>query len=179
MIYVGTSALVKLVFQQPDSRALTDRLTSRVNLPIVTSNLSTIELFRTRRRTDQGALDDARRHLGGIDRLPISQVVVEQIAIISPRELRRDDRNPLCQCIITESGVDPIHRVWRSSLLSRHSSRSGGDLTAVRDVGHGPNSSVPTHAMTGQRETTLLMARAAVWPNFVGAGGLEPSTSAV
>ena len=91
MIYIDTSALVKLLFEEPESLALTNWLTSRANVPKVSSDLSTVELLRTCQRIDEGALDDARRLLGGIDLLPIDHVVVEQAAAIAPRELRSLD----------------------------------------------------------------------------------------
>jgi predicted nucleic acid-binding protein len=91
VIYIDTSALVKLLFEEPESLALTDWLTSRVDVPKVSSDVSTVELLRTCQRIDDGALDDARRLLGGIDLLPIDHVVVEQAAAISPRELRSLD----------------------------------------------------------------------------------------
>lgn len=91
MIYIDTSALVKLLFEEPESLALADWLTSRADVPKVSSDLSTVELLRTCQRIGDGALDDARRLLGGIDLLPIDHVVVEQAAVIFPRELRSLD----------------------------------------------------------------------------------------
>lgn len=99
MIYLDTSALVKLLFEEPESLALAEWLTSRVDVPKVSSDLSTVELLRTCQRIDDGALDDARRLLGGIDLLPLDHVVVEQAATISPRELRSLDAIHLASAI--------------------------------------------------------------------------------
>lgn len=99
MIYIDTSALVKLLFEEPESLALSEWLTSRDDVAKVSSNLSTVELLRTCQRIDDGALDDARRLLGGIDLLPLDHVVVEQAASISPRELRSLDAIHLASAV--------------------------------------------------------------------------------
>lgn len=99
MIYMDTSALVKLLFEEPESLALTDWLTTRISAPKVSSDLSTVELLRACRRTDDGALDDARRLLGGIDLLPIDHSLAEQAATVSPHELRSLDAIHLASAI--------------------------------------------------------------------------------
>lgn len=91
MIYIDTSALVKLLFDEPESIALTDWLSSRTDIPKVSSDLSTVELLRTCLRINESMLDDARRLLDGIDLVPIDHVVVEQAATMVPHELRSLD----------------------------------------------------------------------------------------
>jgi predicted nucleic acid-binding protein len=91
MIYIDTSALVKLLFDEPESSALTDWLILKNEIPKVSSDLSTVELLRTCQRIDESLVDDARRLLDGIDLVPIDHVIVEQAAILIPRELRSLD----------------------------------------------------------------------------------------
>ena len=91
MIYIDTSALVKLLFDEPESSALTDWLTVKNEIPKVSSDLSTVELLRTCQRIDESLVDDARRLLDGVDLVPIDHVIVEQAAILIPRELRSLD----------------------------------------------------------------------------------------
>lgn len=102
MIYIDTSALVKLLFDEPESTALSDWLTLRTEVPKVSSDLSTIELLRTCQRIDVSLVDDARRLLDGIDLVPIDHVVVEQAAIVVPWEL---------------SSLDAIHLASALSLI--------------------------------------------------------------
>ncbi len=87
MIYIDTSALVKLLFDEPESAALTDWLTQKSETPKVSSDLSTVELLRTCQRIDGSSVDDARRLLHGVDLLPIDHVIVERAAVLAPREL--------------------------------------------------------------------------------------------
>ncbi|MDE2282465.1 MAG: type II toxin-antitoxin system VapC family toxin [Actinomycetales bacterium] len=91
MIYIDTSALVKLLFDEPESKALTDWLTQNAEKPKVSSDLSTVELLRTCQRIDGSIVDDARRLLDGVDLVPIDHMIVEQAANLVPRELRSLD----------------------------------------------------------------------------------------
>jgi uncharacterized protein len=91
VIYIDTSALVKLLFDEPESTALTDWLTQKTEIPKVSSDLSTVELLRTCQRIDGSLVDDARRLLGGVDLVPIDHVIVERAAILVPRDLRSLD----------------------------------------------------------------------------------------
>lgn len=91
MIYIDTSALVKLLFDEPESNALTDWLTERSEIPKVSSDLSTVELLRTCQRIDGSLIEDARRLLDGVDLVPIDRAIVEQAATLAPRELRSLD----------------------------------------------------------------------------------------
>ena len=91
MIYIDTSALVKLLFDEPESIALTNWLSLKTDVPKVSSDLSTVELLRTCQRINESLVDDARRLLAGVDLMPIDHVVVEQAATIVPHELRSLD----------------------------------------------------------------------------------------
>jgi len=87
VIYFDTSALVKLVFEEAESAALVEWLNVRVDVPKVTSDLSTIELLRTCRRVDERSVDDANLLLEGIDHLPVDRSIVERAATLLPSEL--------------------------------------------------------------------------------------------
>ena len=91
MIYIDTSALVKLLFDEPESSALSDWLTRMNEIPKVSSDMSTVELLRTCQRIDESLVDDARRLLDGVDLVPIDHVIVEQAANMIPYELRSLD----------------------------------------------------------------------------------------
>jgi predicted nucleic acid-binding protein len=88
VIYFDTSALVKLVFEETESAALAEWLSVREDVPKISSDLSTIELLRTCRRVDDGAVEGANSLLRGIDLLPLDRSIVEKAATLVPSELR-------------------------------------------------------------------------------------------
>lgn len=88
MIYLDSSALVKLVFDEAESEALARWLGERQDVPKISSQISTIELLRTCRRRDEDAVAGARQLLAGLDLVPIGADLVEQAALVSPPLLR-------------------------------------------------------------------------------------------
>lgn len=105
MIYFDTSALVKLVFDETESAALAEWLTLRADVPKVSSDLSTIELLRTCRRVDEGAVEGANLLLGGIDLLPMDRAIVEKAASLVPTELRSLDAIHLASALSVKTSL--------------------------------------------------------------------------
>ncbi len=108
MIYFDTSALVKLVFDETESAALAEWLTLRADVPKVSSDLSTIELLRTCRRVDEGAVEGAVLLLGGIDLLPIDRAIVEKAATLIPTELRSLDAIHLASALSVKTNLTAL-----------------------------------------------------------------------
>jgi len=88
MIYLDTSALVKLVLEEDESAALAEWLSARVDVPKISSDLAKIELPRVCRRVDQGAVAAATRLLDGVDLVPMDRTIVETAAVVTPVDLR-------------------------------------------------------------------------------------------
>ena len=91
MIYLDTSALVKLVFDEIESEALFGWLNVRSDVPKLTAEVSTVELVRTCRRYDEAAIPAARELLAGLDLIPLTSDLVESAALIGPVDLRSLD----------------------------------------------------------------------------------------
>ena len=108
MIYFDTSALVKLVFDETESAALAEWLTLRADVPKVSSDLSTIELLRTCRRVDEGAVEGAVLLLGGIDLLPMDRAIVEKAATLIPTELRSLDAIHLASALSVKTNLTAL-----------------------------------------------------------------------
>lgn len=108
MIYLDTSALVKLVFEEDESAALGEWLSSRVDVPKISSDLSIIELMRVCRRADPSVAPDARRLLDGIDLLPIDRAVVERAAEVTPTQLRSLDAVHLASVLLLQTDLTAL-----------------------------------------------------------------------
>jgi predicted nucleic acid-binding protein len=108
VIYLDSSALVKLVFDETESAALAEWLTVRADVPKVSSDLSTIELLRTCRRVDEDAVEGANLLLGGIDLLPMDRAIVEKAATLVPTELRSLDAIHLASALSVKANLTAL-----------------------------------------------------------------------
>ncbi len=108
MIYFDPSALVKLVFDEAESVALAEWLTVRADVPKVSSDLSIIELLRTCRRVDEGAVESANLLLGGIDLLPMDRAIVEKAATLVPTDLRSLDAIHLASALSVKANLTAL-----------------------------------------------------------------------
>lgn len=106
MIYLDTSALVKLVFEEAESAALAGWLGAREVVPKISSEVATIELLRTCRRRAAATEPDARQLLRGLDLVPLSADVIERAALVGPSELRSLDAVHLASALSLADGVD-------------------------------------------------------------------------
>jgi uncharacterized protein len=108
VIYIDTSALVKLIFEEAESAALVEWLSARQNVPRVTSELSTVELLRACRRVDDEAVEGAKFLLGGIDLLPMDRVIVERAASLPPTEMRSLDAIHLVSALSVKTNLTAL-----------------------------------------------------------------------
>jgi uncharacterized protein len=91
LIYLDTSALVKLVFEEAESEALALWLDGQSDVPKLSAEVATIELVRACRRYDEAAVLAARELLAGLDLIPLTGDLVESAALAGPPELRSLD----------------------------------------------------------------------------------------
>lgn len=91
MIYLDSSALLKLLFQEPESDSLEQWLTQRATTPLLSSELARVEVLRASRRIDPEALPGARTLLAGLDLIPLTGAVADQAAYVGDTLLRSLD----------------------------------------------------------------------------------------
>ena len=91
MIYLDSSALLKLLFQEPDSDALEGWLSSRPTTALVSSELAKIEVIRATRRLGADALPAARALVSQLDIIPLTSSLITESAEVGPPLLRSLD----------------------------------------------------------------------------------------
>ena len=107
MIYLDSSAVVKLLIQEAESDELESWLTlSRASAPVVSSALTRVEVLRACRRVDEALLPPARDLLRGVDLMPLDSAIVETAAELTPAVLRSLDALHLATAIQLGAGLD-------------------------------------------------------------------------
>lgn len=91
MIYLDSSALLKLLYEEPESAALVSWVEQRVGTPVVTSELAKVEVLRACRRIRAEALPSARALLSQLDLIPLSGHVIAAACEVGADPLRTLD----------------------------------------------------------------------------------------
>lgn len=91
MIYLDSSALLKLLHDEAESVALADWLTARTGTPLVSSALAKVEVVRACRRINPATLREATALLAGLDLIPLSGAVIDHAADVGETMLRSLD----------------------------------------------------------------------------------------
>lgn len=90
-LYLDTSALVKLLFAEPESPALRTYLSERATLPRASCSLSRTELRRAVRRTSQDLLPAAEHVLSGLALVRLDDALLDTAGTLGPAILRSLD----------------------------------------------------------------------------------------
>jgi uncharacterized protein len=87
MIYLDSSALVKLALTEPESAALARWLADRADQPLVSSVLHRAEVPRAVWRAEPGALPRSYRVIKRIAKVALTADVLDTSATLPPQEL--------------------------------------------------------------------------------------------
>ena len=87
MIYLDSSALVKLAVTEPESAALANWLAERADQPLVSSALHRAEVPRAVWRAEPGALPRSYRLIKRIARVALTADVLDNSATLPPQGL--------------------------------------------------------------------------------------------
>lgn len=104
--YLDTSAFIKLVRSEPESRALRAELAGR---EIFSSVLLSVEGRRAARRYGTLALNRARAALAAVTLLPIDQPIIDAAGELEPAELRSLDAVHLATIISVGEDVERVY----------------------------------------------------------------------
>ena len=87
MIYLDSSALVKLALTEPESAALASWLADRADQDLVSSALHRTEVLRAIWRAEPGALPRGQRIIRRIGRVALSHDILDNAATLPPARL--------------------------------------------------------------------------------------------
>ncbi len=99
MIYLDTSALMKLVIRERESMILREWLTADSQRLKVTSDLGRVEMFRACQRADPQCLAIAEQILAEFETIPIAPRVVERAIDVGQPSLRTLDAIHLASAV--------------------------------------------------------------------------------
>ena len=105
MIYLDSSALLKLLVDEAESAALAEFLAGHSDVRPVTSELAQVEVARALRRLAPEALGDARLLLAQLDTIPLDANVLQLAADLEPPLLRTLDALHLASAIGLEDAL--------------------------------------------------------------------------
>lgn len=106
MIYLDSSALLKLVRAEAHSADLTAWLAARSEMPLVSSTLARVEVLRTCRRIDERLLVQGRTVLSALDMVPVGDDVLEAAAELADPVLRSLDAVHLASALALDPDLD-------------------------------------------------------------------------
>jgi uncharacterized protein len=87
VIYLDSSALVKLALNEPETSALTSFIAARADQALVSSSLHRAEVLRAIWRAEPGALPRAQRMIRRVSLVTLSHDLLDNAATLPPGEL--------------------------------------------------------------------------------------------
>lgn len=127
MLYLDSSAIVKLVAREPETPALVEAV--RADPAVVSSALALTEVIRAVRRT-RGQVDRAREVLDGIALVPIDDAILRDAADLSPAGLRTLDALHLATARSVAEDISSL--ITYDGRLAEAATAAGITVTAPR-----------------------------------------------
>ena len=100
MIYLDSSAVMKLVRREAETASMIDWLRDRGDVLAVTSQLGRVEVLRAARRAGGNVLVEARAVVGDLDLVPLSRAVQDVAGEIGDPLLRTLDALHLASALL-------------------------------------------------------------------------------
>jgi predicted nucleic acid-binding protein len=91
VIYLDSSALLKLLFEESESAALASWISDRATIPVVSSELARLEVVRAARRLDDQVVPAARSLVAQLDLIPLRAALLDEAADVGDSGLRSLD----------------------------------------------------------------------------------------
>lgn len=100
MIYLDSSAVMKLVRREAETAGIVEWLQLHRDLPAVTSELGRIEVLRAARRAGANALAEARAVVGDLDLISLDRAVQDVACDVGDPSLRTLDALHLASALL-------------------------------------------------------------------------------
>ncbi|MCZ4561923.1 type II toxin-antitoxin system VapC family toxin [Rhodococcus sp. IEGM 1401] len=100
MIYLDSSAVLKLIFDEAESDVLQTWLTERAGVPWVSSELAKIEVVRATRRYSPGSVSTARAVVAQMNLVPIDSSATDLASEVGDPMLRTLDAIHLASALL-------------------------------------------------------------------------------
>jgi predicted nucleic acid-binding protein len=100
MIYLDSSAMMKLVREEAETAALRDWLNSQSDTPVTTTELGRVEVLRAARRAGSAVLTEAHAVIGDLDLIPLDRAVQDLAWDIGDPLLRTLDALHLASAVL-------------------------------------------------------------------------------
>ncbi|MBV9101525.1 MAG: type II toxin-antitoxin system VapC family toxin [Candidatus Dormibacteraeota bacterium] len=130
MIYLDSSAITKLVVDEPHSAALGTWLTTRATSARVTSEIATLEVRRACRRISSAFVEEAELFLAGLDLVYLDQAIMQRASRLDPVELGSLDALHLASALTVEADLTVF--VTYDQQLSRAARAAGLSVSAPK-----------------------------------------------
>jgi predicted nucleic acid-binding protein len=105
MIYLDSSALLKLLFEETESAELALWISEQTGTPMVTSELAKVEVVRAARRLDADVVPAARVLMSQLDLIPLNSGLIGQAADVGEPPLRTLDAIHLASALSIQADV--------------------------------------------------------------------------
>jgi predicted nucleic acid-binding protein len=128
VIYLDSSALLKLLHEEPESAALADWLATRAGTPVTSSELAKVEVARACRRIDPAVLPEATALLAGLDLIPLTGAVIDNAAGVGETTLSSLDAIHLSSALSIQAELSSF--VAYDHRLAEAASAAGLELLA-------------------------------------------------
>jgi predicted nucleic acid-binding protein len=100
VIYLDSSALMKLVRGEDETAALREWLAARPDEPVVTSELGRVEVLRAARRAGRQVLVEARAVVGDVDLVPLDRAAQDVACDVAGPLVRTPDALHLASALL-------------------------------------------------------------------------------
>ena len=137
VIYLDSSALLKLVHPERETPALREWLESQQGDPVVSSVLARIEVTRACRHYTEAARAEAAGMLAGLDVIPVSDEVVSVASEVGEPTLRSLDAIHLASALAIRAELSSVCVYDRRLLAAAESSGLAVASPGAR-LGHNP-----------------------------------------